>query len=180
MRGNMTIADRVEECISKYNSNDLDNALIQLCIAFDGTAKNEFPGNIPNNQRYKSFLSDNMDIISYFTFNTNVFFNCKFGDYTFERIIYGVIRCELLHEEELSKRLVFIEPGEQTTISNEQWRLPKTFVYGSLLTVIGAKTNYKQKANDKLFVKILGKQFQVNKLWGQGKIIRNGLGLIKL
>ena len=39
----MSIADRVKESIDKYNSNDLENALIQLYIAFDGTAKNEFP-----------------------------------------------------------------------------------------------------------------------------------------
>ena len=108
----MSIADRVTESINKYNSNDLDNALIQICIAFDGTAKNEFPNIKTNAKRFKAFITDNMDIITFFTFNTNVFINCQFGEYTFESFVYEVLRCGLIHEGDMSAQFRFTEPGE--------------------------------------------------------------------
>jgi hypothetical protein len=56
----MSIADRVKESIDKYNSNDLENARIQTCIALDGTARNEFPRINKNARRFKAFVNANM------------------------------------------------------------------------------------------------------------------------
>lgn len=173
----MSIADRVKESIDKYNSNDLENALIQICIAFDGTAKKEFPHITTNAKRFKAFVKANMDIITFFTFNTNVFIDCQFGEYTIERFVYEVLRCGLIHEGELSTRFRFTEAGEPVTIGGNQWSFPKTFVFGALLAVIGASSNIRQRAADQLSVTIMGQRFKLNDLWGHADVIREAIGL---
>ncbi len=172
----MSIADRVKESIDKYNSNDLENVLIQVCIAFDGTARNEFPDIKPNAKRFKAFVEANMDIITFFTCNTNVFTNCRFGEYTIEQFVYEVLRCGLLHEGELSARFRFTEPGEPILIGGNQWSFPKTFIFSALLAVIGASSNARQKVADQLSVMIMGKRFRINDLWGHADVIREAIG----
>jgi hypothetical protein len=172
----MSIADRVKESIDKYNSNDLENALIQVCIAFDGTAKNEFPNIKKNAKRFKAFVKANMDIITFFTFNTNVFIDCQFGEYTVERFVYEVLRCGLIHEGELSAQFRFTEPGEPVLVGGKQWSFPKTFIFGALLAVLGASSNARQKVTDELSVTIMGNHFKINDLWGHVDIIRKAIG----
>jgi hypothetical protein len=168
----VSVADRVTECINKYNANDLDNALIQLCIALDGTAKNEYPRMKKVGERFKAFIKANQDIITFFTFNTNIFINCEFGGYTIEQFIYKVLRCGLLHEGEVSAMFKFAEAGEPLSISGKQWCFPRTFVFGTLLAVIGAPTNARQSVADQLGVTVLGKRFKVNELWGRADLVR--------
>ena len=112
----MSVADRVTECIIKYNANDLVNALIQLCIALDGTSKNEYPRMKKVGERFKAFIKANQDIITFFTFNTNIFIDCEFGGYTIEQFIYKVLRCGLLHEGEVSAMFKFAEAGDLISI----------------------------------------------------------------
>lgn len=172
----MSIADRVTECVNKYDSNDLENALIQICIALDGTAKKEYPRIKEVGERFRAFVRANMDIITFFTFNTNVFINCKFGEWTIDQFIYKVLRCGLLHEGELSELFKFAEIGEPVSIGARQWCLPKTFIYGTLLAVIGASSNSDQRTDPHLAVTIMGNSFRVNELWGHAYLIREAIG----
>ncbi len=172
----MSVADRVIESINKYNSNDLENALIQTCIALDGTAKNEYPRIKKVGERFRAFIKANMDIITFFTFNTNVFINCQFGEYTIDQFVYKVLRCGLLHEGELSEMFKFTDPGEPVSIGTKQWCFPKTFIYGTLLAVIGASSNSNQRVADHLVVTIMGNSFRINELWGRAYLIREAIG----
>ena len=172
----MPVADRVIECINKYNSNDLENALIQICIALDGTAKKEYPDIKKVGERFRAFIKANMDIITFFTFNTNIFINCQFGEYTIDQFVYKVLRCGLLHEGELSAMFKFTEPSELISIATKQWRFPKTFILGTLLAVIGASSNSKQRVSDDLSVTVMGNRFRINELWGRADQIRKAIG----
>ena len=172
----MAVADRVTESINKYNSNELENALIQACIALDGTAKSEYPHVKKVGERFRAFIKANMDIITFFTFNTNVFINCQFGEYTIDQFIYKILRCGLLHEGELSAMFKFTEPGEPVSVGTKQWCFPKTFIYGTLLAIIGASSNSRQRVADHLVVSIMGTKFKINELWGRADLIRNAIG----
>jgi hypothetical protein len=172
----MSIANRVIESINKYNSNDFENALIQVCIALDGTAKNEYPRIKKVGERFRCFIQANMDIITFFTFNTNIFINCSFGNYTIDQFIYKILRCGLLHDAELSSMFKFTEPGEHITIGTKQWCFPKTFIFGTLLAVIGASSNSNQRVDDDLAVSIMGNNFKINDIWGKSTLIRKTIG----
>jgi hypothetical protein len=171
----MAISDRILECINKYNTNDLDNALIQVCIAIDGTAKREYPRIKKVGERFKEFIKFNQDIITFFTFNTNIFINCQFGKYTIDQFIYKVLRCGLLHEGDIPDMFEFAEAGGPTEIGDRKWRLPKTFVFGTMLAVIGARSNSGLRLPEDVTVTIMGQQFTVNQLWGRADIIRTTL-----
>ncbi len=166
----MAIGDRVKECIDKVNIGDFENALIQLSIAFDATAKREYP-KLKVGERFKKFLRDNQDIITFFTFATNMFIDCVFDGYTLEDIIYHVLRCGLLHEGSIPDEIEFVDeivlgrPGGR-------WRFPKTYVWGGLLAIIGAKSNAKERIPPQYAMLIMGKQYQVNELWGRCDVIR--------
>lgn len=171
----MAISDRMLECINKYNADDLDNALIQVCIAIDGTAKKEYPRIKRVGERFKEFIKSNQDIITFFTFNTNIFINCRFGEYTIEQFIYKILRCGLLHEGDIPEMFEFAETGGPIEIGDRKWRLPKTFVFGAMLAVIGARSNSGQNSPEDLAVTIMGQRFTVNQLWGRADIIRTTL-----
>ena len=171
----MSIADRVTECINKYNANDLENSLIQLCIALDGTAKKEYPQIKKVGERFKAFVKANQDIIAFFTFNTCVFVDCQFGQYTIEQFIYKVLRCGLLHEGEVSAMFKFVEAGEPISIGDNQWCFPKTFIFGALLAVIGARSNSKQSVDQQLGLTIMGNRLTINELWGHAELVRKAM-----
>jgi hypothetical protein len=166
----MAIGDRVKECIDKVNIGDFENALIQLSIAFDGTAGKEYP-KMKGGRRFMTFLQKNQDIITYFTFATNIFIDCEFDGYKLEDIIYHVLRCPLIHEGSIPDEIVFVD---EIVIGRPdgRWLFPKTYVVGGLLAVIGAKRNIMEKIPPKYVVIISGKSYQVNNLWGHCDQIR--------
>lgn len=105
-----------------------------------------------------------------------MFIDSMFGEYTIEQFIYRVLRCGLLHEEEVPEMFKFAEPGEPITISDKQWCLPKTFIFGTLLAVIGAPSNSKQALPGHIAVTIMGQNFKVNELWGRSDLVREITG----
>lgn len=167
----MAISDRVRECIDKLNANEYESALIQLSIAFDGTAKKEYPRIKKVGERFKAFLKANQDIITYFTFGGVIFIDCEVDGYTLEQIIYKVLRCGLLHEGSIPGEIEFVDelvwgrPGGK-------WRLPKSYVLGGLLAVIGANNNAGERVPEHYVVVIKGNRYQVNQLWGNSELIR--------
>jgi hypothetical protein len=166
----MAIGDRIKECIDKFNGSDFENALVQLSIAFDGTAKKEYPS-MKSGERFTTILRDNQDIITYFTFAGNKFIDCVFDGYKLEDIIYRVLRCGLIHEGSVPEEIEFVDEivlGRQ----GGRWRFPKTYVLGGLLAVIGAKGNANEKVPAQYRVVIKGKPYRVSNLLGRSIKIR--------
>ncbi len=171
----MPISDRIVESINKYNSDELENSLIQLCVALDATSKDEYPHIKKVGRRFQSFVKANHDIITFFTLGGNAAIDCRFGKYTVEEFIYQVLRCGLIHEGELSRMVEFVEPGRPVSIGGSKWSLPKTFIFGTLLATIGAASNINQSAPSDLMVEIMGHQFKLNDLWGRSDLVRQAI-----
>jgi hypothetical protein len=169
----MAISDRVVECIKKYNADDIDNALIQLCIAINATSNKEYPNKKGVGEKFHEFVRANEDIITFFMMGGNIFINCKFGNYTVGEVIYDVIRCTLLHEGDMPQLIEFVEPGQLVSISDRNWRIPKTFIFGTLLSVIGSPSNANQLGPNDLTAVVLGQDVNLNNLWGRADLIRN-------
>ena len=172
----MTIAERVVECIEKSAVDDTVNALIQVCIAMDATAKNEYPNEVKVGKRFRRFIQANHDVITFFSLNGTIVKN-KFqvGGQTFDEVIYKVVRCGLLHEGELPNLLRFVPPGQPLTFSDQLWHLPTTFVLGNLLAVVGAPTNASYRIHPKYGVSISGRDFAINDLWGHIDKVRDAI-----
>jgi hypothetical protein len=122
-------------------------------------------------KRFKRFLHDTQDVITYFTFAGIFVLDFQYDGYTLEDIFYKVVRCGLLHEGSISDEIEFVDQivwGRP----NGKWRLPKTYILGGLLAVIGAPTNVRQRVPDHYSVIVAQKGYPVNQLWGRIDLIR--------
>jgi len=166
----MSVGDRVKECIDKMGIGDFENALIQLSIAFDGTARREYPA-MKVGERFMTFLRDNQDIITYFTFAGNRFIDCTFDGHKLEDIIYRVLRCGLIHEASIPDEIEFVD---EVVLSHAggRWRFPKAYVEGGLLAIVGARSNAAERVPDHYVVVVKGQTHRVNDLWGRNDEIR--------
>ncbi len=114
----MSIGKRIEEAIAKMDAGDCEGALIPASIAVDATATQEYPA-LTNNQVYKSFLGDNLDLFTRASFGGIRIGRIALkydhpdsrssadGTCTVEQILYHVVRCGLLHQAGLPPTLRF-------------------------------------------------------------------------
>ena len=165
-----------EEGVLKYEALDLDNALIQACIAFDATAKNEYPGTMGVGDRFRKLVRNNHDVITFFMLNGNIVKNqFKIESLTLDSFAYKVIRCGLLHEGQRPKHLRFLEPGEFPSFSQTEWCVPPTFIMGVLVAVIGAASNSGCHLPESHTATIAGRAFPLNDLWGHIDKVREAI-----
>ena len=175
----MSIGSFVSGSLTILDTNKcFDVALSLACSAVDATSKKMFPKD-NNNERFKKFIREYMRVISFRGFPGIVASGIKIkcinikglkvdanGMVGIEDIIYHIIRCGIIHECEIDKRIVFTENtyiGDFHSI----FRIPKDLVYGLLLAVILSKYNEEEKTDDGIMINISGQSIEVNKLWGK-------------
>lgn len=174
----MSIGTFVSASLDALNEGKYDIALSLACSAVDATAAKVFP-NKNNNSRYKSFLKQNMRVITTFGMPgisaAGISIKCVNvpGIKTdqnqvapLEDILYHIVRCGLIHECELDQRLEFTERTQLGDFGN-RFRIPYAIVIGLLVSVILAKENRSEtvSGNHRIFVN--GAAISLNDLWGQ-------------
>ncbi len=176
----MSIAKRIEEAITKMDAGDFEGALIQVSIAVDATASQEYP-NMNNNNAYKNFIHNNFDLISrvssegtvtighlFLKYNHPDIIPNKNGLCSIEQILYHVVRCGLLHKAALPSDLKFIDKG-MISVKNNSLVLPVGFIYGLLATVVVSPSNKNQRTSSNSIFNIHGSKISLNELWGNKK-----------
>jgi len=181
----MSIAKRILETIQKFEINDIEGALIPVCIAVDATAKREYPSLKSNSVRYKAFLRDNLWIIGLVGFNgligqkIRLQFNHpdikqdESGLCNIEDIIYHIIRCGLLHEASIDKYIKF---SSKTILSFDRTKyiISKSLPLGLAAAVILSPFNRNEKIGDSIGIEIGKAGFLIDHIWGK----KNDIGLL--
>jgi hypothetical protein len=178
----MAIKDRIKEAIDKLNLNDPINAMIQVSIAIDGTAKKEYPGK-KTSFRCKKFLEKNRGFISRVAFgkleiqgpmlfqltNSN---NPKDGK-TLEEVLYHLVRCSLIHEGELPKEVEITSDSKIFIgMTNDGKVLISTkLIWAMVFAVIGSKVNTSERLPAGYSASIKNLTVDINDLWGNGEKI---------
>ncbi|MDG9875619.1 hypothetical protein N7592_20905 [Pseudomonas juntendi] len=153
----MTIAARIQECTVKLALGDAENAFIQLAIAIDGTAKLLYPGK-KTSERCKKFLKDSLPFILWSLSNgtpaktTSLSFEISNSSQSsawieFEDLVYKVMRCSLLHDGELSKKVEFVDAPYVGTL-NGKMQFPLALLGSLLFAVIASPVNERQRVAD--------------------------------
>lgn len=153
----MTIAARIQECTVKLALGDAENAFIQLAIAIDGTAKLLYPGK-KTSERCKKFLKDSIPFILWSLSNgtpaktTSLSFEISNSSQSsawieFEDLVYKVMRCSLLHDGELSKKVEFVDAPYVGTL-NGKMQFPLALLGSLLFAVIASPVNERQRVSD--------------------------------
>ncbi|MND57558.1 hypothetical protein D3C81_1327690 [compost metagenome] len=183
----MTIAARIQECTVKLALGDAENAFIQLAIAIDGTAKLLYPGK-KTSERCKKFLKDSLPFILWSLSNgtpaktTSLSFEISNSSQSsawieFEDLVYKVMRCSLLHDGELSKKVEFVDAPYVGTL-NGKMQFPLALLGSLLFAVIASPVNERQRVADSTSFTFGKTKVPVNHMLGsleKTKIaIRNG------
>lgn len=183
----MSVGERVQECINKLERNDAENAFIQLAIAIDGTAKKEYPGK-KTSCRCKKFLRENLPFVMWsltngtpstckdfkFEFSSDGYPN---GMTSFEDIVYSVLRCSLLHEGEMPKKVKFINEN-YIAMRDGKMQFPIALIGSLLFAVIASPSNKNQRVSPNSYFMFGEVKAHVNNMWGSEETtrsyIRNG------
>lgn len=181
----MTIANRVDEAFAKLRMNDLENALIQISIAVDATAKKANPPKMGVGNRCRKFISSNEDFIYYFTLSgmfrvgpqgtVNFGKNIRFGE-----ILYESVRCSLLHEGDISQKVAFTEALTLGHDPSGKFLINKNMLLGLLFAVISDPVNQHEKLKSDIVIDYNGVPLFINQLWGNPDEIKKRVGYVPL
>jgi hypothetical protein len=152
----MTIGARIDECINKLSIGDAENAFIQLSIAIDGTAKRLHPGK-KTTDRCKNFLRDNLAFVLWSLTNgtpshtKDLSFKFTGPEHPsqstkFEDLVYSIMRCALLHEGEMPKKVEFVSESYIGMLGGRM-QFPIALVGSLLLAVIASPVNAREKVS---------------------------------
>lgn len=180
----MAVSDRVQEALVKIKKHDIDNALIQLSIAIDATAKKMYPHR-KNAQRIKGFLQAKRSFIWWCLLNGIPNANGEFclsfankGYVPIEDIMYKYIRCSVLHEGKIPDNITFSYVEYIRVNADGSLILPVAYLQAVLWAVICSTENKGEKMTCDYFCCFGKEKVNLNDFWGDEvgirKAIRNG------
>lgn len=167
----MSIGNRIDEAIIKLNSNDLENALIQLSIAIDASAKKKFKNEKKVGKRVRRFIDEYEDMITHFAMSGKLkLITPKGVNYgskgTIGSIVYKSIRCALLHEGNISRNVVF-KNGPVIGMDNDKFIVTDNMLWGLVVILIGDEVNSREKLKQNHSMYCWGKTLSLNDYWGK-------------
>jgi len=177
----MAVGERVQEALIKLKEHNVDNALIQLSIAVDATAKKMYP-QLKNAQRIKRFLTVKRAFIWWCLFNgipdSNSQLCLSFADkgyVSIEDIMYKYIRCSLLHEGEMHENIIFDYVEYFKVNADSSLILPVGYLYAILWAVISSDENKGEKMNCDFFSCFGKEKVNLNDYWGDEVGLRDAI-----
>jgi hypothetical protein len=179
----MGIGSFVEGSLSMYVSERLDVALALACSAVDATSARAFPSTKKNNERYKNLLRENLLLVTSFGFPgimaSEIRIRCTpasglsadaTGYVGIEDILYHTVRCGLVHECDIDRRIQFTS---ETSIGDfdSTFSIPRAIVLGLLSVAILHPVNRGERAEEHATIQLGADRYRLNDLWGTGSTI---------
>ena len=172
----MAVADRINTAITAHEAGSTDDALLQVSVALDATAKRELDS--CNGPPMREYIRENTSIISRFGLRVqidNLNLKCHYpripcdenGLSTFADVMYYAVRCPLVHESSISNYIKFVD--EPIIRIEETLELPKEIIVGLLMAVILSPVNTMEQCKGSPMVQFhpLGLAIPLNQLWGR-------------
>jgi hypothetical protein len=175
----MSIPDKVNNSLKYYFNGEISNSLEQCMIAADASAKKIFKS-LGNRERMEKFFFEYMEIITGVGIRLIVAKNLRLGSgqketETLESILYKYIRCNLLHEAEISDKIIFSE--NTFAYVDDKFTFPTTLPVGICFAVIACQNNSSLWIRNPVGFNYLGKNINLNLLWGKKDTIKKIFGI---
>ena len=171
----MSVSDRVREAIDCLQRGQPTNALIQVSIAIDATAKALYPRDKVG-QRCKKFLRENQALITLFglgflDIHGDIHYSWPDdprGYKTQEEVLYNVVRCSLLHDGELDER---VRLTHERVLGSERGGivLLSTHIITGLILAVVASTPAKYPMPAHYTITVGGATYPMSEFWGKKK-----------
>jgi hypothetical protein len=173
----MAISDRVKEAIDKLSQGDPINAFIQVSIAIDATGKRAYPQQTTS-YRCRRFIRSNQAFITRVAFGKleikgEIIFDTISGEKNFEKVLYDLVRCSLLHEGSLPKEVEIIKETKFGVTNDGKVIISEKLIWALILAVIGATTNKDEMLPNYYTASIEETTLKINELWGEKETIYN-------
>lgn len=174
----MSRGDRLDEAVIKLVEGDLENALIQVSICIDATAKAKYPQIKEVGRRVTQYITDNRDLIYHFMMGGRVMFTQEvifsaLG--SLQDVIYKTIRCELLHEGDISGKVSY-QAGFAMGMDNGKFIVTDSMLWGLVFTLIGDEVNADQRFKAPRVFRCFGTDIELDKMWGRVADIKRIVG----
>lgn len=174
----MSVATKVQKTIDEMEAGDPIEALYQICSAIDVTARAETGKD--GRSGYKQFIHENLGLITNIAFGGTKVLNLHFGydhpnDHmkrdangrvSFQELMYHVVRCGLMHDTKIPDTLRFVDKND-IRMSDGELELPKSLIYGLLVSVIVAPSNGDEQCVKEAQLNFDRFPIPVAKLWGR-------------
>ena len=170
----MAIADRVEKAFIDLQGRDLENALIQISVAVDATAKRMRPKSGVG-ERCRKFIQSNEDFIYHFAMDGRLKLadgaRLKFGQAgDLGHILYKSVRCALLHEGDISSTVEFVS-NLSLGHKGGKFLINEGMIFGLLFAIVAAPVNIRERTKSDLRIEYKGQPLNINELWGRPDLI---------
>lgn len=182
------VGNRIEECLEKINMGDGENAFIQLSSAIEATSKLAYPYIHESSQRYRKFVKESIPFVMWSLSNGapfgnllyfEIFKNGKYQYVSFEDIIYKLMRCEIVHNANISETIV-LSYGNYIAVTAKEIFLPIAVIESFAWAVIANPVNKSQVLHKNSWFTPYNSltHYDLNLCWGNEadlrSIIRNG------
>lgn len=156
-----SISRRIQDSIEAFKIEDYEQSLIHVFPAIDKTSKKR--RNVKKvGLRIKGFLQDELELITYISFQSKIQIECD--GVSIIKAIYEYGRNSIVHEGELDSRLVF-DKSLMLGVGPD-WRINPILIKGLIMAVILAPENAKESLSRDYEFKIANNSFLVSELWG--------------
>ena len=181
-----TIGRRIETAIGHLIDKDYENALLQVCVAIDGTAKRKWPGSKPGKrirqivQEYEAFIwqfasSGGIRMLGSNGSRGKISLGSDLPD-----LVYKSIRCVLHHGDELSDFVIIRDGNNMIGIDTGKPVLNKGFIDGLLFSVVADEMNEREICNPHLTYSLNESTITINDAWGRLQAIEIFTGYKKV
>lgn len=178
--GTTTVSRRIDTAIKHLRENDYENALIQISIAIDRTAKKKYPNVKKVGSRIKKIIQNYESFIYFFASNGQMLVmpNAKvvIGTEDLPNMIYKSVRCALQHGDDLTDNVVIEDGVVSLGMRDGKFILNRGHIFGLLFSVVGDNVNQLEFCESNPFVVIKNKTIMINDLWGNLKKIEDIIG----
>jgi hypothetical protein len=161
------VGKRIETAIKHLMEKDYENALIQICIAIDATAKKKWKNNKPG-KRIKLFIKEYETLIYQFASSGHLKLarggKISIGNELAE-VLYKNIRCVLLHGDSISDHII-IEEKYTIGIIKGKIIINIGMIIGFLLSTVVDSVNQYERCDFSYVIDIAGVNIDVNQIWG--------------
>ncbi len=182
----MSIAKRIAEAIEKIGKDppDPEGAVYQLCSALEDTATRLYEKK--GRESYKKFVHENMDLITRCGGRVRIL-NLRFGvdlnknrdadeqiipdsngTFSFEQVLYHVVRCGLYHTATLPPEVRFGADHSISVTEDGVIVLPPKIIIGLIVSIVASPVNVGQHLEVESAINLVeGFQIPLNKCWGK-------------
>ena len=168
-------------------AQDFENALIQICIAIDGTAKKKWPSYNPG-RRIRAFVTEYEAFIYQFGSGGGIRLpgiapargRIMLPGGELPDVLYKSIRCVLQHGDDLAEFVTIREGNDFLAVENGKWVMNTGFIDGLIFSVVVDEVNAGEVCESNPTYSLRGIELQFNEIWADLGTIESRTGFKKV